>query len=231
MAFSQNFATKPSRPQTRTYLYRGRTGTPFGRLASDGTFGAAANFGVNGYPYSVTVGDFNGDGRADLAVVTSSGNVSVLMGNGDGTFRTAVNYGVGSGPQSVTVGDFNGDGRADLAVANTSDGTVSVLSGNGDGTFRTAVNYSVGAGSGSIAVGAFKGDGRADLAVATSAGVSILLDVAPTPDVTTTKGPVYLPCTSVWWKDRFCRFCRFIESITCDFLIPCSGSSPARLTI
>ena len=67
----------------------------------------------------MAVGDFNGDGKADLAVANaSSNNVSVLLGNGNGTFQAAVNYAAGTGPSSVAVGDFNGDGKADLAVAN-----------------------------------------------------------------------------------------------------------------
>jgi hypothetical protein len=82
----------------------------------------------------VAVGDFNGDGKADLAVANySDHSVSVLLGNGDGTFQTHVDYATGSGPDSVAVGDFNGDGKADLAVTN--DYAVSVLLGNGDGTF------------------------------------------------------------------------------------------------
>ena len=66
------------------------------------------------------MGDFNGDGKPDLAVANSgSNNVSVLLGNGDGTFQAAVNYAAGNAPNSVAVGDFNGDGKADLAVANS----------------------------------------------------------------------------------------------------------------
>ena len=95
-------------------------------------------------PQSVAVGDFNGDGKADLAVANSTAdNVSVLLGNGNGTFQAAVNYGAGSDPYSVAVGDFNGDGKADLAVANCSS-SVSVLLGNGNGTFQAAVNYGAG---------------------------------------------------------------------------------------
>jgi len=86
----------------------------------DGTFQAAVNYPVETAPNSVAVGDFNGDGKPDLAVANSGsgGPVSVLLGNGDGTFQAAVNFGAGSTPASVAVGDFNGDGKPDLAVAN-----------------------------------------------------------------------------------------------------------------
>ena len=79
-------------------------------------FLAAANYPVGSGPGEVAIGDFNGDGKADLAVGHLAGNnVSVLLGNGDGTFQAAVNYAAGSGPRSVAIGDFNGDGKADLA--------------------------------------------------------------------------------------------------------------------
>jgi len=163
----------------------------------DGTFQSAQTFapvknycfvncGIDFIPASVVVGDFNGDGKADLAIPDSLGNtVSVLMGNGDGTFQTATSYTVGNNPQSIALGDFNGDGKADLAVANANG--VSVLSGNGDGTFQAATNYATGPQGNSIAAGAFKDDGRAALAVTTANGLSVLLDTSPTPDLTIAK--------------------------------------------
>jgi len=93
----------------------------------DGTFQAAATYNSGGvFARSVVVGDFNGDGKPDLAVGNWSGAdglcctspaLSVLLGNGDGTFQQAVTY--ASGVQlSVAVGDVNGDHRPDLVVAN-----------------------------------------------------------------------------------------------------------------
>ena len=88
-------------------------------------------------PQAVTVGDFNGDGRLDLATAnTFFSDVSVLLGQGDGTFAAGQRFAADAFPQAVTVGDFNGDGRLDLATANAGSDDVSVLLGQGDGTFR-----------------------------------------------------------------------------------------------
>jgi hypothetical protein len=146
-------------------------------VAGDG-FKAAVNYPVSTNPYSVAVGDFNGDGAADLVTANVEGNnVSVLLGNGKGTFQAAVNYAAGTTPNCVVVGDFNGDGKADLAVADRTGTGVSVLLGNGNGTFQTAVGYTAGSGSTSMVAGDFNGDGFADLAVANygDGNVSILL--------------------------------------------------------
>jgi len=81
------------------------------------------------FPFGISVGDFNGDGIPDLAVVNNGGTVSVLLGNGNGTFQTQVTYAPGASPDAISVGDFNGDGIPDLAVANEEGATVSVLLG------------------------------------------------------------------------------------------------------
>ena len=82
----------------------------------------------------MAVGDFNGDGRKDLAVANeNTDNVSILLGVGNGTFGAATNFAAGDGPLSVVVGDFNGDGRKDLAVANINTDNVSILLGVGNG--------------------------------------------------------------------------------------------------
>src|SRR5712691_1556869 len=77
-------------------------------------FSVAHLYGAGATPSFIAVGDFNGDGRSDVAVANQgSNNVSILLGNGDGTFAAAVNYGVGAAPRSVGLGDFNGDGKID----------------------------------------------------------------------------------------------------------------------
>jgi hypothetical protein len=152
----------------------------------DGSFGPAQSvYDGSLSALSVTVGDFNGDGKPDLAVASGTnpnGTVSVLLGKGDGSFLPALTFPAGYNPSAVAVGDFNGDGIPDLAVANggtnPSNGSVSVLLGNGDGTFQAAVNYPAGSYPNSVAVADFNGDGILDLAVAsyTSSGtVSVLL--------------------------------------------------------
>lgn len=138
----------------------------------DGTFGSPVSYVTGLGALSVSVGDFNGDGKLDLAVANErNGDFSVLLGNGDGTFQTPVSYTTVYGlPQMVAVADFNGDGKLDLATADSGSNFVSVLLGNGDGTFQPAAAYVAGSstfsGPGSIAVGDFNGDGKLDLAVA-----------------------------------------------------------------
>jgi Bacterial Ig-like domain (group 3)/FG-GAP-like repeat/S-layer homology domain len=144
-----------------------------------GAPGSPLAVGVN--PESVALGDFNGDGNADLAVAnTFDGTMTVLLGDGSAGFTMAAGspFAVGTNPESVVVGDFDKDGNADLAVANTLDGAVAVLLGNGGGGFAAAAGSPFGAGSGPVfvTVGDFNGDGDTDLAIANqNAGIITLL--------------------------------------------------------
>ena len=134
----------------------------------DGTFQAAVGVPTGTPTQFVSVGDFNGDGFADLAAINSdvaNNGISVLLGNGDGTFQAAVRYIVGSGPGALTIADFNGDGAPDLVVANTNSNDVSLLLGNGDGTFQAATSIAAGVSPSFITSGDFDRDGKVDLAV------------------------------------------------------------------
>ncbi|HXN45590.1 MAG TPA: VCBS repeat-containing protein [Bryobacteraceae bacterium] len=138
-------------------------------------------FTVGTKPMSVAVGDFNGDGKPDLAIANGDGTVTVLLGNGSGGFAAAPGspFPAGSGPSSVAVGDFNGDGKPDLAIADYNGNNVTVLLGDGTGRFTAAPSSPFPAGSqpNSVAAGDFNGDGKLDLAIANynSNNVTVLL--------------------------------------------------------
>ena len=105
----------------------------------DGTFKSPKYFYAGNQPYSPVTGDFNGDGKLDIAVVNTPDNsISILLGNGDGTFQSPISVSVpGESPFTLAVGDFNRDGNLDLAVGNLDSTFFSILLGNGDGTFKT----------------------------------------------------------------------------------------------
>ena len=130
------------------------------------------------YPDSVTTGDFNGDGKLDIAVVNAEGNnISVLFGNGKGTFQLPVDYPDTLGPDFIVAADFNGDGKLDLAIADY-ESNISVFLNNGDGTFPPEpTNYPTGQGAVALAVGDVNGDGIPDLVAAnyTADTLSVLL--------------------------------------------------------
>ena len=133
------------------------------------SFDPKVDFATGSNPGSVSVGDFNGDGKLDLAVVNMYDNtVSVLLRNAANTdFYPEGDFATGSNPVSVSAGDFNGDGKLDLAVANYYSGTVSGFLRNAANTgFDPAVDYTTGSSPQSVSVGDFNGDGKTDLAVA-----------------------------------------------------------------
>ena len=114
-------------------------GPPFGNIAvlfgkGDGTFNKPVRYYAGIRPSDLALGDFNGDGNLDVAVVPTNGKdrILVLLGNGDGTFSSPKTYPAGIAPHAIAVADFNGDGKLDLAVLAAN---VTILLGNGDGTF------------------------------------------------------------------------------------------------
>jgi hypothetical protein len=147
----------------------------------DGTFQPGVNIPASssnlGY---VAVGDFNGDGKLDIAASDySTGVVQIFLGQGDGTFSLGGSYATDTAadprPFNIAVGDFNHDGKLDLAVANDSTSSVGVLLGNGDGTFAPVVPYSLSGLAYDVVAQDLNGDGYLDLAVTLDQSIAILL--------------------------------------------------------
>ncbi len=128
----------------------------------DGTFRAKRDYSTGRHPYSLALGDLNGDGKVDVAAATDTG-VSLLRNKGNGTFQPKRDsHFTRNG--SLAIGDLNGDGAPDLA--STSTRGVSVGLNRGDGTFLPRLDYYAGGGdSGSLETADLNGDGRLDLAV------------------------------------------------------------------
>src|SRR5437870_1599956 len=157
--------------------------------AAPPSFAAKQDFATGTTPFSVTVGDLNGDGKLDLAVANvSAATVSVLLnttasGAAIPTFAAHQDFVTGAAPASVTMGDVNGDGKLDLAVANLNSATVSVLlnitvPGAATPTFAAHQDFPTGTQPISVTVGDLNLDGKLDLAVANQSSntVSVLLN-------------------------------------------------------
>jgi hypothetical protein len=140
----------------------------------------------------LAVGDFNGDGRSDVAVFNpcdascSQTSISIFLNAGNGNFADPVIYeGVGATPLTVAIGDFNGDGKTDLALlaycANGScngQWTIGILPGNGDGTFGSVIESPLDSGvvAGWMAAADVDGDGKTDLVITESNSSASLSD-------------------------------------------------------
>lgn len=151
----------------------------------DGTFQAPLTTSLAPGPAAVLAGDFNGDGKLDLAVLFSNG-VTIYFGEGDGSFQQAATYPTGGGASWILAGDLNNDGRLDLVMTTTS--SVTTLLGRGDGTFvqvtRTplrGISNAGDSGPSTMSLADFNRDGKLDLVVTlgtpqnSASGFAILL--------------------------------------------------------
>ena len=135
---------------------------PGGGFALEG--GAAIPLGAN--VHAVATGDFNTDGRLDLAATTAGNQVVLLLRNGTNTgFVAQPAIATGASPVAIAVGDYNGDGLADLAIANRTGDSVTILLRVPGGTFSSETAVPAGDDPIGIVAADFDGNGRADLAV------------------------------------------------------------------
>ena len=146
------------------------------RGKGDGSFETAVHHAVGSVSLNVVTGDFNRDGKTDVASPDFHGaTMIVVLGNGDGSFATPVKYSIGWGPRHTTVADINGDGEVDLLTASSQG--IRPLLGNGDGTFRSSYLAEFSNDSSQFLVSDFNADGRPDIASVHPSGyyVSVFL--------------------------------------------------------
>ena len=145
-------------------------------IAHADLFAPGVNYVGGLYPGAIAVGDFNGDGKFDAAVINmSSGNVSIFLGQGSGTMQlAAVALPTGIYASRMVVADFNNDGKSDLAITNIGSNNVGIYLGNGDGTFRAPTYVAAGLAPSGIAVADPNGDGKQDLVVTNASSGTIV---------------------------------------------------------
>jgi VCBS repeat protein/HYDIN/CFA65/VesB family protein/FG-GAP repeat protein len=148
----------------------------------DGTFAAYVDYQVSASMTTTTgvaVGDFNGDGKLDVACATYNFNgggpaqLSIFRGNGDGTFQTATSATITTASSSLTTADVDGDGKLDLITVTNGGTSAYVFLGNGDGTFQSGVSYPIGNGPAIVSVADMNADGKLDLVVASQLAAAV----------------------------------------------------------
>jgi hypothetical protein len=124
-------------------------------------------------------GDFNGDGRQDLASLTPNQGaaiITVLLNQGDTTPPLAVTTAINLNPVRLVAVDLNNDKKLDLVTSGVSGGSagIAVLFGNGDGTFQSPVFYPIVSPGNNIVAADLNGDGYPDLAFITAPSLTSL---------------------------------------------------------
>ncbi|AET66132.1 cell wall-binding protein [Desulfosporosinus orientis DSM 765] len=145
-------------------------------------FQAKVDYCVGAQPYGIVDGDFNHDGRTDLAVTNgNSNNYSILTSTTEGAFTvqtSAADLDKTYAPIWAATGDFNADNHQDLAMTTGNAKGLSILSGDGSGSFPMISGLLTGTSPNTVVTSDFDGDGDLDLAVSNgnSNNVSVYLN-------------------------------------------------------
>jgi FG-GAP-like repeat/IPT/TIG domain len=150
------------------------------------SFASKVDFATGSSPLSVSIGDLDKDGKADLAVTNYNANtVSVYRNTSSvgsittSSFAGKVDFVTGIKPTSVKIGDLNGDGKPEMVMANNGSGTISVFFNVSFvgiisiDSFIRKVDFTAGTNPGSVSIGDLDGDGKSDLVVSSEAMVSV----------------------------------------------------------
>jgi hypothetical protein len=153
--------------------------------AATAGFADKQDFPTDSTPQSLTMADFNLDGRLDLIVANNTASVflnNTATGSTTASFARQ-DFAVTDAPKDVAAGDLNGDGKPDLVTAGLSSNVVSVrlnttAPGAAMASFATKQDFGTGVFPEAVTLGDLNRDGRLDIAVATSnsGSVSVLLN-------------------------------------------------------
>jgi FG-GAP-like repeat/IPT/TIG domain/FG-GAP repeat len=165
--------------------------TSFIGVITTGSYASKVDFTTGSNPFSISIGDLDGDGKPDLAVVNVFSmtislfrNTSAVGSITSGSFANKVDFATGSIPNSVSIDDLDGDGKPDLALLNGGN-KVSVFQNTSSigsittGSFASKVDFTTGTSPQSVSIGDLDGDGKPDLVVANYTGnaLSILRQI------------------------------------------------------
>ena len=136
----------------------------------DGTFQPRKSYHTVYPVFGLHTGDFDGDGKIDLAAIDGDprdsfdigDRIEIYTGNGDGTFRPRMNLKGGDAPEALATADFNGDGTLDLVSANYAGSSATVFLGDGHARFQTRISNWTDVGPFSVITADVNGDGKPD---------------------------------------------------------------------
>ncbi|MCC9065454.1 MBG domain-containing protein [Flavobacterium piscisymbiosum] len=153
-----------------------------------GSFGSKIDFTIGTAPKGVRAGDFDGDGKLDLAVANLTGTLvsifrNISTGPGNINFANQVTYIVGASPSDIAIGDVDGDGKTDVVTSNLDSNNISVLrnisSGIGNINFDSKVDFAANGRAQAIGSGDLDGDGKMDIITANlNSSISVFRNIS-----------------------------------------------------